>query len=249
MLSKQLAIKAIALSMAWSCAITPAWADEEPMTRHEKMLNDYNNDYSCGQIVPMGAVEPADYLAEDSLQGLSIEGEALPLILGDSMDLGGGTLVYQQQGETWQARIIRMGTSITQVYTNSDRSAYWIFFMHTSEAPGPIEYLHLTQESALCGELISPDDLNQPTWKMEYADIIAFNISDAGKGVVLATATLYEDSENPKKQWYQYITEDNGETWSKAQTIPKPSDTPAGIWEQVEISEPDPVLIRSLIAQ
>lgn len=249
MLIKRLVMQAAVLGIAWSCAMTPAWADEEPMTRHEKILNDYNNDYGCGHIAPMDAVEPADYLAEGLLQGLSVDKEPLPLILGDSMDLGGGTLVYQQQGETWQARVIRIGTSITQAYTNADRSAYWIFFMHTSEAPGPIEYLHLTQESALCGELISPDDLNQPTWKMEYADITAFNISDAGKGVVQATATLYEDSENPKKQWYQYITDDNGETWSKAQSIPKPINTPVGVWEQMEIGDPDPVLVRSLIAQ
>lgn len=248
MLSKQIVQRAAATGIALMCAMSPAWADEEPMTREEKILNDYNNDYNCGQVIPMEAVEPADYLAEDSLQSLYLGKEALPLMLGDSMDLGGGTLVYQPQGEAWQARIIRMGTSITQVYTNAERNAYWIFFMHTAEAPGPIEYLYLTETSAVCGELAAPEDINQPEWNMEYSDIKAFNIDAEGKGTVQASALLSEEEQTPQEHWYLYHTENNGETWTKALLTGKPDTAPGGVWERVEAGEPDATILRELLA-
>ena len=249
MLNKTALIQLASIGIALTCALNPSWAADEPMTRMDKILNDYNNDYNCGQVVPMEAVNPVDYSAEDLLQGLRLGDETLPLILGDSMDLGGGTLLYQRQGEQWQARIIRMGTSITQVYTNPEHSIYWVFFMHTAEAPGPIEYLHLTPDSARCGELASPADLNQPHWNMEYTDLTAFNIEASGNGVVQASADLYEGDETPKTHWYQYQTDDNGKDWSKALPIDKPETAPIGIWQKVEITKPDPELLKHLIGQ
>ena len=249
MLNKTALIQLASIGIALTCALNPSWAADEPMTRMDKILNDYNNDYNCGQIVPMEAVNPADYSAENLLQGVRLDKETLPLILGDSMDLGGGTLVYLHQGEQWLARIIRMGTSITQVYTNPEHSIYWVFFMHTSEAPGPIEYLYLTQDSARCGELASPADINQPHWNMEYADLAAFNIDAGGKGVVQASAVLYKQDKEPKTNWYQYLTDNGGDLWAKPLPIDKPLKAPKGIWQKVEIVKPDPELLKSLTGQ
>jgi len=249
MLNKTALLKAAVIGITCACTLTPSWAEEEPMTRMDKILNDYNNNYNCGQIVPMDAVNPADYSAENLLQGLRLGKETLPLILGDSMDLGGGTLVYIRQDDQWLARIIRMGTSITDVYTNKEHNSYWVFFMHTSEAPGPIEYLYLTQDDAHCGELYSPADLNQPHWNMEYANLIAFNIDGKGNGVVQANADLYGYNEKPKTNWYQYLTDNNGKDWSKALPIDKPETAPTGIWQKVETVKPDPELLKSLTGQ
>lgn len=244
MLSKTALMRVIGI--ACMCIINPIWAADEPATREEKILDDYNNDYNCGQVVPMGVVNPADYSADDLLQGLHLGKETLPLILGNSTDLGGGTVVYQKLGAQWQARIIRMGTSITQVYTNAERSVYWIFFMHTAEAPGQIEYLHLTQNSARCGELDSPADINQPHWKMEYADLAAFNIDTKGDGIVQARADIYEDNEKSHTNWYQYKTDNNGEDWSKPLAADKPLKAPTGVWQKAQISKPDFGLLKSL---
>lgn len=245
MLSKAALMRVIGI--AGLCIIVnPILATDEPITREEKIRDTYNNDYNCGQIVPMDAVNPADYSAESLLLGLQLDKAPLPLMLGNSTDLGGGTVVYQKLGTQWQARVIRMGTSITQVYTNPERSVYWIFFMHTAEAPGQIEYLYLAPSNAHCGELASPKDINQPHWKMEYAGLNAFNIDTIGNGIVQASADIYEDNKKSHTNWYQYQTDNNGENWSQPVAMDKPLKTPAGVWRKVEISKPNSGLLKSL---
>lgn len=122
--------------------------------------------------------------------------------------------------------------------------------MHTAEAPGPIEYLYLTEDSALCGELTAPEDINQPVWNMEYTEIAAFNIDAEGKGTVQASAQRYDDGgEQSTEHWYQYQTANNGKDWTNARLTEKPTATPLGIWERAETGDPDPVLLRKLLSQ
>ncbi len=214
----------------------------------EQITHAYDK-YRCGETIPLDEAQPGAYAQLERLHGLRLDQRPLPILIGNSSTWGGGTIVFYQQAGQWQARVMEMGTSATQVYTNPEQDAYWIFFMHTSEAPGNIQYLHLTPETARCGDLIGPDELNQPGWAMEFVELDSFNLDAAGKGIVLGSAVLDQETENAHTQWYAYHTTDNGKTWSAPQATQAPSQPPQGIWLKTTSDTPAATQLKALLAQ
>jgi hypothetical protein len=187
-----------------------------------KLLNEFMN-YSmdCSSPIPNAAQTFQDYKKLNRIEEYLLKDKVLPLNVGTSSIMGGGLLLFTQS--PLQGFVLGGGSSVLQVYSTPDFKQSVLFYMVTSEGPGPLELVLVNQQpfqpQLTCITLDTPKELNAGGWKMEYSLPVSFNIEPLGKGIIYTEATIDDAAGQPKTLWFAYHTQDGGQHWSSPQQL------------------------------
>ena len=178
-------------------------------------------DLSCGAAIPKAAPTYQRYQQLKRIETYALNHKPLPFTTGSSSIAGGGLILFTQPPA--YGYVLGGGSSVLEVYATPDLKHSAVFYMVTSEGPGPLELLLLDQSankpSLHCITLPTPEALNRGGWKMEYSLPINFNINELGKGIIYTQADIEDAMGHTQTLWFAYYTQDGGKTWSQPERL------------------------------
>lgn len=226
----------LALSLFASFLPLSVLADDEALSNQlaEEFLS---YDLGCGATIPHATTTYQRYQQLKRIETYQLNHKPLPFTTGTSSVAGGGLILFTQPPS--YGYVLGGGSSVLEVYATPDLKRAALFYMVTSEGPGPLELLLLDQHSSPptmhCLTLDTPEDLNKGGWKMEYSLPVNFNINDLGKGMIYTRADIEDTMGQTQTLWFVYYTQDNGNTWSKPERLMQaPPSTIAGLYQKAQ---------------
>ncbi|WP_020561202.1 hypothetical protein [Thiofilum flexile] len=214
-----------------------AGANDEDLA--EQLAQEFTNyGVGCGTPIPQAAQAYQRYQQLKRIETYALNQKPLPFTIGSSSVAGGGLILFTSAPTN--GYVLGGGSSILDIYTTPNLKHSALFYMITSEGPGPLELLLLDQSSANpsmhCITLATPEDLNRGGWKMEFSTPYSFNINELGKGILYTEADIdYADDPGQRQTlWFAYYTQDGGKTWSQPERLmQKPPKVVEGLYQKV----------------
>lgn len=136
-----------------------------------------------------------------------------------------GTVAFVRTQRVWRAYAVESQGAPQAVYRTRG-GAVFVWSMLSTEGPGSslTGFAIAPGGKRFCTGITFPAGLNRPQWANEYLELTRFNLSAAGRGVLVGRA-----SDGPLRRWrYVYRSGDGGRHWSapqhRVQSPPAPGD-------------------------
>lgn len=177
------------------------------------------------------------------LKGLSTRGDMLIGNLSymrepeEEAEAASGAVLFIKRADGWKAIVPSNWENDVGLYSADNGKKVVVIAQRQIEGPGQsFTVMHTGDDftSSMCTELAFPDDLNKPTWNMEFLEPHDFDITARGRGALVAFAKLERTGERARHVWYSYETRDGGSTWRKARRVGGGAHPPAGMYEPME---------------
>jgi len=205
--------------------------------------------WQCGQAERVSKAFVNSLTKNNALHGYALKGVTLPLLIGQN-PAESGAILFAKRDTVWQAYPIADGSAVLAAYSTPSLNRVTLFATWGREGPGN-DYIVLQGKNQLndfsCTTVHLPAELNRPNWGNRYPGLHDFNMDKQGRGTLI-TAAYVPAGSGERKQWYQYSSNDWGNSWSEARQITAMPAKLSGIFQPIaEIPAPD-WLVKSLLA-
>jgi hypothetical protein len=161
-----------------------------------------------------------------------------------------GAVLFIKRADGWKAIMPSNWENDVGLYSADNGRKMVVIAQRQIEGPGQsFTVMHTGDDfaSRMCTELPFPDELNKPTWNMEFLEPHDFDIAASGRGALVAYAALERNGERPRHLWFSYETRDGGSTWRKVKRVGPNAHPPAGLYTPMERKDA-PELVADLQA-
>lgn len=211
------------------------------------------NEPTCAVERPVTAQLVND--AQD-LKGLSTRADMLIGMLSymrqpeEAAEAASGSVLFIKRADGWKAIMPSNWENDVGLYSADNGKKVVVIAQRQIEGPGQsFTVMHTGDDftSRMCTELRFPDDLNKPTWNMEFLEPHDFDITAKGRGALVAYAAIERSGEHARHLWYSYETRDGGSTWRKPRRVGGNARPPTGLYVPMERKDA-PELVADLQA-
>ncbi|MBL8548651.1 MAG: hypothetical protein JNJ73_01605 [Hyphomonadaceae bacterium] len=201
----------------------------------------------CMRPVPIDAALLRD-VKEYNLTGFAGAGQTPAFIAGglspmreNAGDLYGAVLFLRAADGRWSAVLPKQGEGEVGVYRATNSDALVFVTMIQTEGPGPSwTVVTLRGGAGKCVSVPFPDDLNKPTYNLEFLELTDFDIGANGRGELIGVSR----AEGRADWWYAYRTRNGGLTWERPQRLRRQRAARGGLYEQV-VDAPAPAALAA----
>lgn len=217
----------------------PAFAQDEPV---------------CMQTIPISAALIAE-ADQYEWRGAEARGQTPAFLIGHlsptrvDQELAdgayGGAVFVRDAAGAWRAFVPSPTESVVGAFTTDAGAA---LFVTQVQSEGPGQSWTIVRDAfanGACATVPFPEELNQPTWAMEYVELSDLDIKANGRGELLGTARIERGGR--ELSWhYLWRTRDGGATWTgptrlRAMRLPK-----AGVYDELEEAPATGALVELL---
>ncbi|WP_020396996.1 hypothetical protein [Thiolinea disciformis] len=192
----------------------------------------WQKNWSCGHSVKPDKRLVHSLLKSQGLHSVVLQNKVFPILVGHDLEKLGTVLFIQSAQGTWRMIPMAQGERLQGISSSASGYNMMFFSMWMSEGPGSSYTLLRTRKGFTefdCQSIPFPKTLNKPAWGNEFLDLVDVNINAKGEGTLVGVVALERDGKTTQ-QWYQYKTNNWGQTWSEAVMVKPPVKTPLGVF-------------------
>lgn len=177
------------------------------------------------------------------LKGLSTRGDMLIGNLSymrqpeEAAEAASGAVLFIKRADGWKAIVPSNWENDVGLYAGDGGKRFIIVAQRQIEGPGQSFTVMRTEDdfaTSACTELPFPEELNKPSWNMEFVVPHDLDITARGRGALVGYATIERTGERERSLWYSFDTRDGGKTWRAPRRVGGNAHPPAGIYAPVE---------------
>lgn len=205
--------------------------------------------WQCGQSSRVSKAFVNSLIKTNALHGYTLQSVTLPLLIGQN-PTESGAILFTKRDNAWQAYPIADGSAVLGAYSTPSLNRVTFFATWGREGPGN-DYIVLQGKNQLrdfsCTTVHVPAEFNRPNGDNHYPGLHDFNMDTKGRGTLI-TAAYVRAGNDERKQWYQYSSNDWGNSWSAARQIPVMPTKLDGIFQPLTEIPAPAWLVKSLLA-
>ena len=205
--------------------------------------------WQCGRVIAPSKQLITQLLKNHALHGYSLNGKALPVLVGQSPEQL-GAILFVKHKSSWRSYPIAQGGLVLAAYSTAAYNRIVLFATWGKQGLGN-DYLAIRGKdqfgSFSCTPVHLPAELDRPDWGNQYPGLHDFNILPAGTGTLISAAYLQEGRKTVK-HWYHYQTKDWGKSWSEAKRVAAPTQKVLGVFKPLQETPAAANLVKDLLS-